>query len=139
SYIRTKKKEELEEAMEQIQDNDEHGFFLGFLIAVKASTQEELQKRVGTLQMIAKSCAIPLIPYYDQQLQALNTVLPTGARRVSCMRPVITSSAVVLHPYFAQDIIEPGGFYYGTNMRTKNIVLLNRKRLKSGNGVILGH
>lgn len=139
SYIRTKKKEELEEAMEQIQDNDEHGFFLGFLIAVKASTQEELQKRVGTLQMIAKSCAIPLIPYYDQQLQALNTVLPTGARRVLCMRPVITSSAVVLHPYFAQDIIEPGGFYYGTNMRTKNIVLLNRKRLKSGNGVILGH
>lgn len=139
SYKKSKTKTELEDYMDQVDDNDENGFFMQFLVAARGRTPEELHDNVETLKMIGSGMGLEFVVDYNQQLQALNTLLPTGARRVDHMRSMLTSSMVAFQPYHAMDLIQPGGTYYGTNKLTKNIIMVNRKKLKNGNACIFGH
>ena len=71
-------------------------------------------------------------------LKAFNTALPTGVRQVKKMRSFYTSSLVALQPFFAPEVTEPGGIFYGINNTTKNLVFANRKSLTSPQGIIIG-
>lgn len=139
SYKKSKTKSELEEYMDQMDDNDENGFFMQLLIAVRAGSLDELKENVETIKLIGSGMGLTFAADQNQQLQALNTLLPTGARRVDHMRSMLTSSMVAFQPYHAMDLIQPGGTFYGINKLTKNIIMLNRKKLKNSNGCIFGH
>ena len=73
------------------------------------------------------------------QLKALNTALPYGGRQVDYMRFFLASSVVALQPYYAQDIIDLGGYFMGINRTTKRLIFGNRKLLKNPHGIIIGH
>lgn len=139
SYQKQRNRDDLEDAMENIDENDENGFYLGMLIAVMADSLEDLDRRVETIHLQARRLGIEMIPYEYEQLQAWNTVLPYGTRQVNYMRPMLTNSMVAFQPFYAIDVIEPGGYFFGLNKRTKNIIVLNRKNLKNSNGIIFGH
>lgn len=83
SYSLTKKKTSLEDDMDQLDENDEEGVFLGLLVLVYADSLEELTQRVDILKQKAKGSSYELEPYYHRQLKALNTVLPIGGRQVN--------------------------------------------------------
>ena len=55
------------------------------------------------------------------------------------MRSMLTSSMVAFQPFHARDVIQPGGTFYGMNKLTKNIIMIDRKKLKNSNGCIIGH
>lgn len=139
SYKKRKARTDIEDYMDQVDENDENGFFMQLLVAVRGKTPEELKENVETIQMLGSGMSVKFVPDYNQQIQAFNTVLPIGARRVDHMRSLLTSSLVAFHPYHARDIIQAGGCFYGVNKLTKNIILLDRKMLKNSNGVIFGH
>lgn len=139
SYRKVKTKEELEDYMDQVDENDENGFFMQMLAAVRGRTPEELKENVETLKLIGAGMGLQFVIDYNQQAQALNTLLPTGARRVDHMRSMLTSSMVAFQPFHARDIIQPGGTFYGMNKLTKNIIMIDRKKLKNSNGCIIGH
>ncbi len=139
SYLKQKKRDNLEEAMEEVDENDENGFYMGFLISVIGSSLKELDSRIDTILLQAKRLGIRMIPYEYEQLEAWNTALPIGTRQVNYMRPMLTNSMVAFQPFHAVDVIEPGGYFFGVNKRTGNIIMLNRKKLKNSNGVIFGH
>lgn len=139
SFTKRKNKQEIESYMEQVDDNDESGFFMQLLVGVRGDTPEQLRDNADHMKLIAHGLGIPLVPDYNLQLQALNTLLPTGARRVDHLRCMLTSSMVAFQPFDAFDIIHPGGFLYGINKATGNVVLIDRKTLLNGNGVIIGH
>ncbi|MCR5451445.1 MAG: hypothetical protein K6F00_02325 [Lachnospiraceae bacterium] len=139
SYAKNRKKDELEEYRDQVDDNDETCSFIGLLVVITASSEEELANRIETMQRVAKESGIILDLYCYQQLQAFNTALPTGCRLVKNMRPFFSSSATALHPFHAEDLIEPGGQLYGINRTTNHVVFANRKYLKSPHGIIIGH
>ena len=139
SYLKSKKKEELEDYMDQIDDNDENGFFMQMLVAVRGKDQKELAENVETIKLIGAGMGINFVVDYNQQLQALNTLLPIGARRVDHMRAMLTSSMVAFQPFHAKDYIQPGGTFFGVNKLTKNIIVLNRKKMKNSNACFFGH
>lgn len=139
SYQLSKKKGELEELIDQVDDNDEEALFLGFLVYVWAETLEELEQRVDTLKQNAIDNGYTLDPYYHRQLKALNTVLPIGGRQVDHMRSLLTSSAVAFQPFYANDLHEEGGTMLGLNETTKRIMVGNRKKLPNPHGMITGH
>lgn len=140
SYEKQKKKEEIENYLEQIDDNDENGFFFALLVTVIADTEEELRNRMESVQFIGEGLGgIEFVPYYHRQLKALNTALMTGAREVDTMRCMLTSSLAAFQPFYSKDIIQPGGQFCGVNRTTQNIIMLDRKSLKNGNGIISGH
>jgi len=139
SYQKTKKKEELESYQNQIETNDENGFFIGMILAVTASSEDELAQRVEHMQALGEENGVLLETYNHRQLKALNTALPFGGRQVDHMRSFLTSSAVALQPYCAQDVQEPGGNCFGLNRTTNRLIIGNRKRLKNPHGIIVGH
>lgn len=139
SYQKSKKKEELEDYMDQIDDNDENGFFMQMLVAVRGKNQKDLAENVETMKLIGAGMGIHFVIDYNQQIQALNTLLPIGARRVDHMRAMLTSSMVAFQPFHAKDYIQPGGTFFGTNKLTKNIIMLDRKKMKNSNACFFGH
>lgn len=139
SYLLSKKKQELESLMHRVDDNDECGVFLGMLVVVPAESLEELVSHVGTLKQIANTNGYTLEPYYHRQLKALMTALPIGGRQVNCMRSLLSSSAVAFNPFYAKDLKDEGGYVLGLNKGTKNLLIGNKKRLKSPHTIIGGH
>lgn len=139
SYKNEKEKMELENYTDQIESNDESGFFVGVLVMVTAPDDVTLKQRIDNLVSIGNEQGVELEIYNYRQLKALNTVLPFGGRQVDHMRTMLTTSAVALQPYYAQDVIEKNGFLYGSNRTTKKLIVGDRKKLKNPHGMIVGH
>ena len=74
----------------------------------------------------------------EQQLDALNTVLPFGLDRISIDHSQTTETLAALVPFRAQEICDPTGVLYGQNTVTKNLVVVDRLAKSSGNGFVLG-
>lgn len=139
SYSKERKRDELTGYQDQIGENNETCFFVGLLVVVTAGSEEELAKRVSSMQHIAEENGVILNTYNARQLKALNTALPFGGRQVDVMVPFLSSSVIALQPYYAQDVQEKGGYIYGRNETTKNLIIGNRKKLLNPHGMIIGH
>ena len=114
SYGRQRKKDEVESLQDQIAENDETGFFMNLLMVVTAPDEDTLAQRVSKYQAI-------------------------GRKEGVVMRFFLSSSVVAFQPFYAQDIIEPGGYMYGLNRSTKRLILGNWKLLMNPHGIIIGH
>lgn len=139
SYQKLQQKKDLEDMIKQVDDNDEEGVYVGLLVMVYADTQEELQRRVDMLCSIANSNYFTLSPCYDQQLQALSTILPIGGRRIDVMKFFFSSSAVAFQPFHAADLQHPDGRILGLNRTTKRLIRCDRKSLIAPHGIIVSH
>ncbi len=138
SYLKRKRKEELEGYLDQVDANDENGFYLGLMVLVYGTSLKDLEDKRDTIRMIGEGLGLGFEPYYHRQEQAMNTCLPVGARRVDHMRSLLTSSMVAFQPFYSQEIMQPGGIFYGINKVSKNIIVGNRKTLKNPMGGIYG-
>ena len=65
-------------------------------------------------------------------------MLPYGLRRIQALRTLTTESTAVLIPFRAQEILQPGGIYYGQNAVSKNMIVADRTKLLNGNSFRLG-
>ena len=139
SYAKQRKKDEVEALQDQITENDETGFFLNLLMVVTAPDEDTLAERVAKIQNDGKNEGVIMETANYQQLKALNTALPIGGRQVDFMRFFLASSVVAFQPYYAQDIIEPGGYFYGLNRSSHRLIIGNRKLLMNPHGIIIGH
>lgn len=139
SYPKQRKKDGIEGYLDQVVENDEAGFFLNFLVVVTAEDEETLAKRVKKMQSRGNETGIVLETADYQQLKAFHTALPCGGRQTDYMRFFLSSSAVAFQPYYAQDIMEPGGYMYGLNQTTRHLIFGNRKLLMNPHGIIIGH
>ena len=73
-----------------------------------------------------------------QQVDGLNTVFPYGIRKINALRTLTTESTAVLIPFHTQEIMQPGGIYYGQNAVSKNMLVADRRKLLNGNSFRLG-
>lgn len=64
--------------------------------------------------------------------------LPIGINKVEINRCFTTIELAAFMPFTTQELFMPYSTYYGLNSISNNMILLNRKSLKSGNGLILG-
>ena len=138
SYQRSENKKELEGMLKQVEKNDEEGSFVGLLVMVYADSVEELTNRVNAITTIAEN-SFTLVPYYEQQLRALTTLLPIGGRQVDHMRFLFTSSVVAFQPFHAKDLREPEGYVLGRNGSTNRLLIGNRKTLPAPHSIIVSH
>lgn len=138
SYQKSKKKDELERYMSQTDDNNENCFLMSLYVVISASSIEELAVRVDEMIDTAKICKVYLDTANYTQLKAFNTALPIGCRMVKYPRAILSSSMVAFQPFYAQDLCEPGGIFYGKNRTTGHLVFGNRKNLPSPHGLIVG-
>ena len=103
-----------------------------------ADTREQLESDTETLLSVARKhlCQMSVLKW--QQVDGMNTVLPYGLRRIHTLRTLTTESTAVLIPFHTQEIMQPGGIYYGQNAVSKNMIVADRRKLLNGNSFRLG-
>ncbi|MFS0726305.1 VirB4-like conjugal transfer ATPase, CD1110 family [Paenibacillus sp. 1P07SE] len=137
-YDMEQQRKESKEFLSDLTTRDQRMMF-GLLTMVHvADSKEQLDSDTETLLTTARKhlCQFSTLSY--QQMDGLNTVLPYGLRKVHALRTLTTESTAVFIPFRAQEIIHPGGSYYGQNVISKNMIIANRKQLLNGNSFILG-
>ncbi|MEB3103017.1 VirB4-like conjugal transfer ATPase, CD1110 family [Ferviditalea candida] len=137
-YDMEQQRKESKEFLSDLTTRDQRMMF-GLLTMVHvAESKEQLDSDTETLLTTARKhlCQFATLTY--QQMDGLNTVLPYGLRKVHALRTLTTESTAVFIPFRAQEIMHPGGIYYGQNVISKNMIVANRKQLLNGNSFILG-
>ena len=64
---------------------------------------------------------------------------PIGKNTLGRKRSLLTSSVAVMAPFSTQELFMRGeALYYGVNALSGNMIMADRKKLRTPNGVILG-
>lgn len=135
-----KKNAELQEYLERAYNQDEVAVWVGYNVMVYASNPDELAKRVDTCIARGKDAGFVVEPCFRRQMDALHDLLPLGGRKMDhMMRDFFASSVVALNPFNSRDLCDEGGFFYGLNRDTKQLIIANRKNLKAPHSIVCGH
>ena len=75
-----------------------------------------------------------------QQEQGLMSSLPLADCQIEIQRGLTTSSTAIFIPFTTQELYQSGkeSLYYGLNALSNNLIMVDRKKLKNPNGLILG-
>ena len=128
------------ELYREIQNQNERLFLVTFLVINTGKTEQELENNVFRSASIAqqKNCNLVRLDY--QQEQGLMSSLPLAKNQILIQRGLTTSSTAILIPFCTKELFqrEKGALYYGVNSSTKNMILVDRKKLKNPNALIMG-
>lgn len=117
---------------------DQRMMFGVLTIVHMADSYKELNSDTETLKSIARKNLCQLSTLRWQQMDGLHTALPFGPRKINALRTLTTESTAVLIPFHTQEIMQEGGIYYGQNAVSKNMIVVDRKKLLNGNSFRLG-
>ena len=126
--------------LKELQSQNERMFLLTFLVMNTGKTEQELENNVFQAQSIAQkyNCNLRRLDY--QQEQGLMSSLPLAQNLIEIQRGMTTSSTAIFVPFTTQELFQSGKetIYYGLNALSNNLIMVDRKRLKNPNGLILG-
>ncbi len=126
--------------LKELQSQNERMFLVTFLVMNTGRTQQELETNVFQASSIAQkhNCNLKRLDY--QQEQGLMSSLPLACNLVEIQRALTTSSTAIFVPFTTQELFQEGegALYYGLNALSNNLIMVDRKRLKNPNGLILG-
>ena len=131
---------EAKKLLEDLQSRNERMFLVTFIVLNTGDTRQQLENTVLQAQGVAQkyNCALQRLDF--QQEKALVSSLPLGVNRVDIQRGLTTSSTAIFVPFTTQELFQTEGepLYYGLNALSNNLIMVDRKRLKNANGLILG-
>ena len=131
---------EAKNLLEQLQSRNERMFLVTVLVMNTADNKQKLDNMFFAAQGIAQkyNCALKRLDF--QQEQALMSSVPIGLNQIEIQRGLTTSSTAIFVPFTTQELFQAGdeALYYGLNALSNNMILVDRKKLKNPNGLILG-
>ena len=122
-----------------LQSRNERMFLLTFLVMNMAPTRQRLENDIFTVSGIAQkyNCALRRLDF--QQEQGFMSSLPLGHNGIEIQRGMTTSSTAIFIPFMTRELRMDGqALYYGMNALSHNVIMADRKKLKSANGLYLG-
>ncbi len=126
--------------LKELQSQNERMFLLTFTIMNTGRTKQELENNVFQAASIAQKHNCNLIRLDFQQEQGLMSALPLASNQIEIQRGMTTSSTAIFVPFTTQELFQTGdeALYYGLNALSNNLIMVDRKKLKNPNGLILG-
>ena len=126
--------------LKELQSQNERMFLLTFLIMNTGRTEQELENNVFQASSIAQKHNCNLVRLDFQQEQGLMSSLPLANNLIEIQRGMTTSSTAIFVPFTTQELFQSGSesLYYGLNALSNNLIMVDRKKLKNPNGLILG-
>lgn len=126
--------------LKELQSQNERMFLLTMLIMNTGKTKQELENSVFQASSIAQkhNCNLRRLDY--QQENALMSSLPLALNLMDIKRGMTTSSTAIFVPFTTQELFQNDkeALYYGLNALSNNLIMVDRKKLKNPNGLILG-
>lgn len=131
---------DLTKVLQDLQNHNERMFLLTFLIMHTGDSRKELDNTLMQAKGIAQEKLCQLIPLDYQQEEGLVSSLPLGLNQVQIERSMTTSAMAIFMPFITQELFQGGdeALYYGLNALSNNLIMADRKKLKTPNGLILG-
>ena len=126
--------------LKELQSQNERMFLITFLIMNTGKTEQELENNVFQASSIAQKHNCNLRRLDFQQEQGLMSSLPLANNLIEIQRALTTSSTAIFIPFTTQELFQNGdeALYYGLNALSSNLIMVDRKKLKNPNGLILG-
>ncbi len=126
--------------LKELQSQNERMFLLTFLVMNTGKTEQELDNNYFQASSIAQKHNCNLVRLDFQQEQGLMSSLPLANNLIDIQRGMTTSSTAIFVPFTTQELFqkENGALYYGLNALSNNLIMVDRKKLKNPNGLILG-
>jgi len=122
-----------------LQSRNERMFLLTFIVVNTANTRQQLDNDIFTISGIMQkyNCFLKRMDF--QQEQGFMSSLPLGYNGIEIQRGMTTSSTAIFIPFMTRELRMGGqALYYGQNALSHNVIMADRKRLKSANGLYLG-
>ena len=130
---------EAKRLLEDLQSRNERMFLVTVLFLNTARTKQELDNAILQTAGIAQkyNCMLRRLDY--QQEEGLMSSIPLGVNHIPNKRALTTTSTAIFVPFTTQELFMEGeSLYYGLNALSNNMIMVDRKKLKNPNGLILG-
>ena len=131
--------EEAENLLNELQSRNEKMFKVTFLLMNTADSKRKMDNIAYQTAGIAQkyNCNIRRLQYLQEQ--GMVASLPLGMNQTGVHRLLTTTSTAIFVPFTTQELFMDGeALYYGLNALSNNMIMVDRKKLKNPNGLILG-
>lgn len=118
--------------------NSQKLFHATMVIAHFAPSKEKLDEDTKALQGVGRRYLMEIAPLSWQQENGLSAALPLCSNPLQIRRALVSQSAAAFMPFVNQEIHDPTGIPYGRNAVSHNLIKLDRRLQKNGNGMIMG-
>ena len=131
---------EAKKLLQDLQSRNERMFLLTFIVVNTAGSRQQLDNNVFQAASIAQKYNCQLTRLDFRQEERLMSSLPLGLNQIEIQRGLTTSSVAIFIPFTTQELFQDGkeALYCGLNALSNNLIMVDRKRLKNPNGLILG-
>lgn len=136
--ILTYEKETLE-LLDDLNSSNQKMIQMTFLITCYGKTKRDLESLMQRVSGIVQqaNCNLRTLQYLQEQ--GLMASAPIGCNDTGMERSLNTKSAAILIPFCTQELFMTSpASYYGLNALSNNMIMADRKKLRTPNGVILG-
>lgn len=115
-------------------------FFVTITLMVHGNSKEELEENCNILISKARKYTCQLQVLTEQQEEGYKMTMPYGytSKELCVERALTTESTSIFMPFSNQELFQSGGFYYGLNQISQNLVIVNRTKMKTPSGFVLG-
>lgn len=120
-----------------ITEDDQQMMLSMLSVAYFADSLEDLALETDALKTTAVNYNCRFTELFFQQEDAFNTTMPYGLRRLENVHTMVTKNVTALVPFNTQEVLVPGGIYYGVNDMSGNLIVGLRTELMNGNAMIL--
>ena len=131
---------EAKKLLQDLQSRNERMFLLTFIVVNTAGSRQQLDNNVFQAVSIAQkyNCQLTRLDFWQEE--GLMSSLPLGLNQIEIQRGLTTSSVAIFIPFTTQELFQDGkeALYCGLNALSNNLIMVDRKRLKNPNGLILG-
>ena len=130
---------EAKRLLEDLQSRNERMFLVTVLFLNTAKSRRELENAIFQASGIAQkyNCVLRRLDYMQEE--GLMSSVPLGVNHVPIKRALTTTSTAIFVPFTTQELFMAGeSLYYGLNALSNNMIMVDRKKLKNPNGLILG-
>lgn len=127
------------ELLDDLNSSNQKLVWTTILISAFGRTKKELESVSQRISGIIQQANCRLTDLQYKQEAAMNAAAPIGINETGEGRHLITKNLAVLVPFNTQELFQTGqSLYYGLNALSNNMIMADRKKLRTPNGVILG-
>ena len=127
-----------DEWLTDLNERDQGMFVANISISHLAGTKEQLDEDTNNILTAARENMCQMANLTFQQYQGLITSLPYGANYLNSEMLLSTEGVAAFLPFRTQEVMDEGGFYFGTNAITGNLINVDFSKLNNTNRFVIG-
>ena len=130
---------EILELLEDLNNSNQKMVKITFLITCFGKTKRKMENLIQRVSGILQraNCELKCSQYLQER--SLMASAPIGCNETGIGRKLPTKCVAILVPFCTRELfMEPPAVYYGLNALSNNMIMADRKKLRTPNGVILG-